>query len=264
MFNAALSYSSQPVFGVQQDMTRQAEAFLSFKRLPAVQFGPSPQPERPWLWFGPSASLVGRGVMLAISRGRAMVTHALSTASEDCIKLAAVLNGAIYLQDLHYMLDGCDTHHFVKLGPADGDLAMLQLTSGKRLLENGVNVSVWQSTVVVASGGRTRRLVDVEIQSGALALHLRYGTTQDEERERVLELARQRALVSAWAREQQRVRDGEEGARQWTEGEKRQLLSGGKVPGYDGYYVLSVEQYPELADSPSNIQFLRQNEIGKR
>lgn len=47
-------------------------------------------------------------------------------------------------------------------------------------------------------------------------------------------------------------------------GEKRQLLSAGKVQGYDGYYVLSVEQYPELADSANNIQFLRQSEIGKR
>jgi hypothetical protein len=70
--------------------------------------------------------------------------------------------------------------------------------------------------------------------------------------------------VSAWANEQQRVSDGEEGVRPWTEGEKRQLLSSGKVQGYDGYYVLSIELYPELADSAKNIQFLRQSEIGKR
>uniref|UniRef100_A0A8C9Q9Y5 Teneurin-2 n=1 Tax=Spermophilus dauricus TaxID=99837 RepID=A0A8C9Q9Y5_SPEDA len=52
--------------------------------------------------------------------------------------------------------------------------------------------------------------------------------------------------------------------RLWTEGEKQQLLSSGRVQGYEGYYVLPVEQYPELADSSSNIQFLRQNEMGKR
>ncbi|KAM7333246.1 hypothetical protein ACRRTK_006566 [Alexandromys fortis] len=55
-----------------------------------------------------------------------------------------------------------------------------------------------------------------------------------------------------------------EGSRLWTEGEKQQLLSTGRVQGYEGYYVLPVEQYPELADSSSNIQFLRQNEMGKR
>ncbi|KAL2089213.1 hypothetical protein ACEWY4_016112 [Coilia grayii] len=251
-----------PIFGMQQDVSRQAQAFLSFKRLPEVKLGPKLHSERPWLWFATSSSLIGRGIMLAVSRGKVVVTHTLSTASEDCIKLASVLSGAIYLQDVHYMLDGCDTHHFVKLGVADGDLATLQLTSGHRALENGVNVSVWQSTAV--TGGRTRRMVDMELRSGSMAIHLRYGTTQDEERERILEMARQRALVSAWAREQQKVRDGEEGARLWTEVEKRQLLSGGRVSGYDGYYVLSVEQYPELADSPNNIQFLRQNEIGKR
>lgn len=80
----------------------------------------------------------------------------------------------------------------------------------------------------------------------------------------MLELARQRALASAWAREAQCIRDGEAGTRLWTEAEKRQLLNGGRVQGYDGYYILSVEQYPELSDSMNNIQFLRQNEIGKR
>lgn len=94
-----------------------------------------------------------------------------------------------------------------------------------------------------------------------LTLHVRYGASLDEERARVLELARQRALASAWAREAQCIRDGEAGTRLWTEAEAE---SGGRVQGYDGYYILSVEQYPELSDSMNNIQFLRQNEIGKR
>lgn len=80
----------------------------------------------------------------------------------------------------------------------------------------------------------------------------------------MLELARQRAVAQAWARERQRLRDGEEGLRSWTEGEKQQLLGGGKVQGYDGYYVVSVDQYPELADSVNNIHFLRQSEMGRR
>lgn len=138
----------------------------------------------------------------------------------------------------------------------------MRLTSGRKELENAVNVTVSQSTAVLA--GRTRRFADVEFQRGALTLHLRYGSSIDEERVRVLELARQRALANLWTREQRRVQNGEEGSRLWTEGEKRQLLSGGRVQGFDGYYVLSVEQYPELADSVTNIQFLRQNEIGKR
>uniref|UniRef100_A0A8C2FU75 Teneurin transmembrane protein 3 n=1 Tax=Cyprinus carpio TaxID=7962 RepID=A0A8C2FU75_CYPCA len=218
--------------------------------------------EKPWLWFATVKSLIGKGVMLAITSKGQVATNALNIANEDCIKVATVLNNALYLEDLHFTVEGRDTHYFIKTSLPESDLGALRLTSGRKSLENGVNVTVSQSTTVV--NGRTRRFADVELQYGALALHVRYGMTLDEEKARVLEQARQRALSSAWAREQQRVRDGEEGVRLWTEGEKRQLLSSGKVLGYDGYYVLSVEQYPELADSANNIQFLRQSEIGKR
>ncbi|XP_035281478.1 teneurin-3 isoform X3 [Anguilla anguilla] len=250
------------ISGVQQEVIRQAKAFLSFERLPEMQLNRRRAGrEKSWLWFAAVKSLIGKGVMLAVSQGR-VVTNALNIANEDCIKVAAVLNNAFYLENLHFTVEGRDTHYFIKTSLPESDLSALRLTSGRKALENGVNVTVSQSTAAV--NGRTRRFADVELQHGPLALHVRYGTTLDEEKARVLEQARQRALSSAWAREQQRVRDGEEGARLWTEGEKRQLLSGGKVQGYDGYYVLSVEQYPELADSANNIQFLRQSEIGKR
>ncbi|XP_048031700.1 teneurin-3 isoform X2 [Megalobrama amblycephala] len=248
-------------FAVQQHVIRQAEAFLTFGDLPQVEFGHSQRADKPWLWFASSDSLIGRGIMLALYKG-IVITRALSLANEDCVKVANILNGALYLKDLHFIVDGRDTHFFVKMNSPEADLAALRLTSGRKELENAVNVTVSQSTAVL--GGRTRRFADVELQRGALTLHVRYGASLDEERVRVLEMARQRALTITWAREQQRVRNGEEGSRLWTEGEKRQLLSSGRVQGYDGYYVLSVEQYPELADSVNNIQFLRQNEIGKR
>uniref|UniRef100_A0A8C5CTY5 Teneurin transmembrane protein 3 n=1 Tax=Gadus morhua TaxID=8049 RepID=A0A8C5CTY5_GADMO len=250
------------ISAVQQEVTRKAQAFLSFERMPEIQLSRRRvDRDKPWLWFATVKSLIGKGVMLAVTQGR-VVTNALNIANEDCIKVAAILNNAFHLEDLHFTVEGRDTHYFIKTSLPENDLGTLRLTSGRKSLENGVNVTVSQSTTVV--NGRTRRFADVELQYGALALHVRYGMTLDEEKARILEQARQRALASAWAREQQHVRDGEEGARLWTEGEKRQLLSGGKVLGYDGYYVLSVEQYPELADSANNIQFLRQSEIGKR
>uniref|UniRef100_A0AAX7SZ72 Teneurin transmembrane protein 3 n=1 Tax=Astatotilapia calliptera TaxID=8154 RepID=A0AAX7SZ72_ASTCA len=250
------------ISGVQQEVTRQSQAFLSFERMPEIQLSRRHSDHnKPWLWFATVKSLIGKGVMLAVIQGR-VVTSALNIANEDCIKVAAVLNNAFYLEGLHFTVEGRDTHYFIKTSLPENDLSALRLTSGRKSLENGVNVTVSQSTTVM--NGRTRRFADVELQYGALTLHVRYGTTLDEEKARILEQARQRALSSAWAREQQRVRDGEEGVRLWTEGEKRQLLSSGKVLGYDGYYVLSIEQYPELADSANNIQFLRQSEIGRR
>lgn len=107
----------------------------------------------------------------------------------------------------------------------------------------------------------------MEVHTATLAFSIRYGLAPEvleKERARNLEQAHQRAIASAWAREQQQVQEVKDGGRAWTESEKQQLLPMGKIPGYEGYYVLPVEQYPELADSRTNVQFLKQNEMGKR
>uniref|UniRef100_A0A2K5TTK5 Tox-GHH domain-containing protein n=1 Tax=Macaca fascicularis TaxID=9541 RepID=A0A2K5TTK5_MACFA len=235
-----------PIFGVQQQVARQAKAFLSLGKMA----------EGSWLWFATVKSLIGKGVMLAVSQGRVQ-TNVLNIANEDCIKVAAVLNNAFYLENLHFTIEGKDTHYFIKTTTPESDLGTLRLTSGRKALENGINVTVSQSTTVV--NGRTRRFADVEMQFGALALHVRYGMTLDEEKARILEQSAD--SLAGPGRDSSSVL----AARRSASGRRRrQLLSAGKVQGYDGYYVLSVEQYPELADSANNIQFLRQSEIGRR
>uniref|UniRef100_A0A8B9IS25 Teneurin transmembrane protein 4 n=1 Tax=Amazona collaria TaxID=241587 RepID=A0A8B9IS25_9PSIT len=211
--------------------------------------------------FASGGSIFGKGVKFAMKDGR-VATDIISVANEDGRRIAAILNNAHYLENLHFTIDGVDTHYFIKQGPSEGDLSILGLSGGRRTLENGVNVTVSQINTVL--NGRTRRYTDIQLQYGALCLNTRYGTTLDEEKARVLELARQRAVAQAWSREQQRLRDGEEGVRSWTEGEKQQVLNTGRVQGYDGYFVISVEQYPELSDSANNIHFMRQSEMGRR
>lgn len=246
----------QLITGVQQETERQNQAFMALEGqlLNKERRGRRP---RPGHWFGTSPPIVGRGVMLAV-RGGHVAAAVSSGASEDARRVAQVLNGATHLEGTHYTLDGRDCHFFVKVGPPDADLLSLGLTGGRKALEGGVNVTV---------GGRTRRAATVEFRGAALTLSVRYGPgadVLDKERARLLELAHQRALAGAWAREQRRAQEGKEGGRLWTEGERQQLISTGRVQGYEGYYVLPVEQYPELADSSTNIQFLRQNEMGKR
>ncbi|KAL0973834.1 hypothetical protein UPYG_G00211800 [Umbra pygmaea] len=248
--------NGQLITGVQQAAERHNQAFMALEgRL--LNKDPRARRDKPGHWFGTSTPIIGRGVMLALKEGR--VTAAVSSmATDDSRKVALVLNGALYLDGTHYTQDGRDCHFFVKVGSADNDLLALGLTNGRKALESGINVTV---------SGRARRSATVEFAVPSLALSVRYGLASDvvdEERVRLLELARQRALSGAWLREQQRGRDGKEGSRLWTEGERQQLLTVGRVQGYDGYYVLPVEQYPELADSSTNIQFLRQNEMGKR
>ncbi|XP_019390418.1 PREDICTED: teneurin-2 isoform X2 [Crocodylus porosus] len=256
--------NGQLITGVQQTTERHNQAFMALEGQVISKRLHANIREKAGHWFATTTPIIGKGIMFAVKEGR-VTTGISSIATEDSRKIASVLNNAYYLEKMHYSIEGKDTHYFVKIGSSDSDLVTLAMTSGRKVLDSGVNVTVSQPTLLI--NGRTRRFTNIEFQYSTLLLNIRYGLTPDtldEEKARVLDQARQRALGSAWAKEQQKVRDGKEGSRLWTDGEKQQLLNTGRVQGYEGYYVLPVEQYPELADSSSNIQFLRQNEMGKR
>nr|XP_006632818.2 PREDICTED: teneurin-1 isoform X1 [Lepisosteus oculatus]XP_015206937.1 PREDICTED: teneurin-1 isoform X1 [Lepisosteus oculatus]XP_015206938.1 PREDICTED: teneurin-1 isoform X1 [Lepisosteus oculatus] len=253
---------SKVVLGIQCELQKQLRNFISLERLPMTQISgiqEGCQDRRPG--FSAISSVFGKGVKFAILDD-VVSTDIIGVANDDSRRIAAILNNARYLSGLHFTIDGKDTHYFIKSGPLEGDLAVIGNTGGGRILENGVNVTVSQMTSVV--NGRTRRFADIQLQHGALCFNIRYGATVEEEKVHVLEMARQRAVEQAWTREQKRLQEGEEGIRAWTEGEKQQLLTTGRVPGYDGYFVLSVEQNLELSDSANNIHFMRQSEIGRR
>ncbi|XP_036083068.1 teneurin-1 isoform X3 [Rousettus aegyptiacus] len=251
------------ILGIQCELQKQLRNFISLDQLPmtpqyndgrCLEGGKQPR-------FATVSSVFGKGIKFAIKDG-IVTADIIGVANEDSRRLAAILNNAHYLENLHFTIDGRDTHYFIKLGSLEEDLVLIGNTGGRRILENGVNVTVSQMTSVL--NGRTRRFADIQLQHGALCFNIRYGTTVEEEKNHVLEIARQRAVVQAWTKEQRRLQEGEEGIRAWTEGEKQQLLGTGRVQGYDGYFVLSVEQYLELSDSANNIHFMRQSEIGRR
>uniref|UniRef100_A0A8B9HIX8 Teneurin-4 n=1 Tax=Astyanax mexicanus TaxID=7994 RepID=A0A8B9HIX8_ASTMX len=255
--------STKSILGVQCEVQRQLKSFVRLERFDQIYrasaAGCQQSPGR--TSFASGDSMFGKGVKLAIREGR-VSADIISLANEDGRRLAAVLDQSVYLQDLHFTIAGVDTHYFVKSGSVEGDLVLLGMTVGRRTLETGVNVSVSQVNAVM--GGRTRRITDVRLQHGALSLNVRYGSSVEEEKVRVLELAKQRVVEAAWARERLRLRQGEDGTRTWTDGERQQLLASGRVQGYEGYYMVSVDQFPELADSISNVHFLRQSEMGRR
>ncbi|XP_005995616.1 teneurin-1 [Latimeria chalumnae] len=251
--------AGKTILGVQCELQKQLRNVISLDRLPMSQKDNNNRCQEKG--FSTIPSVFGKGVKFAIKDG-IVTAEIIGVANEDSRRLAAILNSAHYLEDLHFTIDGRDTHYFIKLGPLEEDLAIIGNTGGGRILENGVNVTVSQMTSVVNE--RTRRFADIQLQHGPLCFNVRYGATVEEEKVHVLELARQRAIAQAWTKEQRRVQDGEKGSRAWTGEEKQQLLSTGRVQGYDGYFVSSVEQYLELSDSANNIHFLRQSEIGRR
>lgn len=250
------------ILGIQCELQKQLRSFISLDQLPmapksnAERCGGGKLPR-----FGAIPSVFGKGIKFAIKES-IVTADVIGVANEDSRRIAAILNNAYYLESLHFTIEGRDTHYFIKLGSLEEDLALIGNTGGGRVLENGVNVTVSQMTSVV--NGRTRRFADIQLQHATLCFNVRYGTTIEEEKNHVLEMARQRAVALAWTKEQRRLQEGEEGIRAWTEAEKQQLLSTGRVQGYDGYFVLSVEQYLELSDSANNIHFMRQSEIGRR
>ncbi|KAM7389460.1 hypothetical protein PAMP_023437 [Pampus punctatissimus] len=252
--------SSKVVLGIQCELRRQLRSFISLERLPLVSEpvgSACHRPTRPPP-FGSRPSLLGPSIRFAISHGR-VSAEVIGVASEDSRRVAAILNGAIHLSGLSFTVHSCDTHHFLQSRPIEEDLA-LGLGVGGRVLESGVNVSVSQMSATV--NGRTRRFADITLQQGALCLCVRYGGNEEEERARVREEARKRAVEGAWEKERKKVDLGDAGSRAWSEAEKQQLLSGGRVQGYDGYYSLPIEQQPELSDCPSNIHFMTLSEVG--
>lgn len=84
------------------------------------------------------------------------------------------------------------------------------------------------------------------------------GTLTPEQRKQ-LTAERQKAVRQAWKEEKQRVLEGK-GTRQWTNAEKKELISRGSVSGYDGHHMKSVSKYPQFAGDSKNIQFLTEKE----
>ena len=61
--------------------------------------------------------------------------------------------------------------------------------------------------------------------------------------------------------EYENVASGGKGiSREWNELEINELLTTGKVKGYQGHHMKSVKGYPGLAGDPHNIQFLTRSE----
>uniref|UniRef100_A0A8C5F4S5 Teneurin transmembrane protein 1 n=1 Tax=Gadus morhua TaxID=8049 RepID=A0A8C5F4S5_GADMO len=244
-------------------LQRQLRSFISLERLPLVSHPVGSTCHRP-LHLPPFAtrpSLLGPSIRFAAAAGGRVTAEVIGVASEDSRRVAAILNGAVHLGGLSFSVHGCDTHHFLQSRPVEEDLAP-GLGLGGRVLDSGVNVSVSQVSATV--GGRTRRFADIVLQQGALCLCVRYGGSEEEERARVREEAWRRAVDGAWRAERRRAEEGDAGSRAWSETEKQQLLSEGRVASYDGYYSLPVEQQPELSDCPSNIHFMTLSEVGGR
>jgi len=71
---------------------------------------------------------------------------------------------------------------------------------------------------------------------------------------------RQGAVRKAWKDEQNMVKNGKDGTREWTKAELKELKETGKVKGMKGHHINNVKHHPEQAGDPNNIEFVTQKE----
>lgn len=79
------------------------------------------------------------------------------------------------------------------------------------------------------------------------------------EEKKALNKARVNAVKQAWVNECDLVAQGK-CTRQWSEAELAELSVRGRVAGYPGHHMYNVNDYPQYAGDPNNIQFLTTKE----
>ena len=72
----------------------------------------------------------------------------------------------------------------------------------------------------------------------------------------ILRNARRRAVRRAWKQERALLKRRGKGTRKWTPAQKAELLATGRVKGYQGHHINSVNRHPEHAGNPNNIEFV--------
>lgn len=87
--------------------------------------------------------------------------------------------------------------------------------------------------------------------------HNNPATYPDRDGHDSLDSQRNAAREKAWKQEQDLVRRTGQGTRNWTASEKAELLSKGRVSGYEAHHINSVKDHPELAGDPANIKFVK-------
>ena len=103
----------------------------------------------------------------------------------------------------------------------------------------------------------TEQVLDVRIHRPNAVINLRYGTNLARERQRLLHHCRTGAIRKAWHRERDSLRNNVPAVRDWTQQEADEILKLGAASGYDGEYIRDVDKYPELAEDPFNIRFVK-------
>lgn len=107
---------------------------------------------------------------------------------------------------------------------------------------------------IARENGSGNNYLDVKIHGTHAVINLRYGTTVEKEKQRLMHHAKLQAVRKAWHREKEILRNGLTSTYEWTQPEMDELLKLGYVNQYEGEYIHDVSIYPEMSEDPYNIR----------
>ncbi|XP_015119824.1 teneurin-a [Diachasma alloeum] len=101
--------------------------------------------------------------------------------------------------------------------------------------------------------------IDVKIHGASYVVNLRYGTTADKEKQRLLHHAKATAIRKAWHREREALKANTLTIVDWMVAEQDEITKLGYASNYEGEYIHDAQLYPELAEDPYNIKFVKKS-----
>lgn len=193
----------------------------------------------------------GKGILVSrTSKGQAHVSSVPAANAIYSDVFTSVFNCSYFLPFTFVVHSAQqDAFYFVKEEPwrANDDRGQLKRLGGQ------VNTTYHENE----NGSSGSPISDVKIHGDSYVINLRYGTTAEKERQRLLHHAKTTAIRKAWHREREALKANTLTTIEWMVAERDEIQKSGSATNYEGEYIHDVQIYPELAEDPYNIRFVK-------
>lgn len=202
----------------------------------------------------------GKGILVSRNvQGRAVVSSVPAANAIYRDVYTSVFNRS-YLLPFTFVVHNAqqDAFHFVKeeTWKANDDKGQLKRLQGQ------VNTTFHE---IARENGSGNNYFDVKIHGLNAVINLRYGTTLEKEKQRLLHHAKLSAIRKSWHKEKEALKNGFLGTVEWSTSEVDEIMKLGYASAYEGEYIHDVQLYPELAEDPYNVRFRKkQNDSSKK
>ncbi|XP_034947958.1 teneurin-a isoform X2 [Chelonus insularis] len=191
----------------------------------------------------------GKGILVSRTADGQAVVSSVSVANPIYRDVFTTVFNRSYFLPFSFVVHNAqqDAFYFVKeeIGKAEDDRGELKRLGGQ------VN------TTFHGNENGSGNIVDVKIHGASYVVNLRYGTTAEKEKQRLLHHAKSTATRKAWHREREALRAKTPTSIEWMAAEQEEIENHGSASNYECEYIHDPQLYPELAEDPYNIKFVK-------